>query len=100
MLRITDLSLPLDHPPEALAAAIRQRLKLRADAALEFTVFKRSYDARKKNGTMTFVYTLDCAVADEAAVLARHAGDRQIGLTPELAYQPVAVAHSPHDIVR
>ena len=92
MLRITDLSLPLDHPPEALAAAIRQRLKLRADAALEFTVFKRSYDARKKNGTMTFVYTLDCAVADEAAVLARHAGDRQIGLTPELAYQPVAVA--------
>ena len=41
MLRITDLSLPLDHPPEALAAAIRQRLKLRADAALEFTVFKR-----------------------------------------------------------
>lgn len=92
MLRITDLSLPLDHPPEALAAAIRQRLKLRADAALEFTVFKRSYDARKKNGTMTFVYTLDCAVADESAVLARHAGDRQIGLTPELAYQPVAVA--------
>ena len=92
MLRITDLSLPLDHPPEALAAAIRQRLKLRADAALEFTVFKRSYDARKKNGTMTFVYTLDCTVADESAVLARHAGDRQIGLTPELAYQPVAVA--------
>lgn len=29
MLRLTELRLPLDHPPETLRAAILQRLKLR-----------------------------------------------------------------------
>jgi len=94
MLRITELSLPLDHPPEALEALVRQRLRLKAAEPLSYTVFKRSYDARKKNGEMTFVYTVDCTVADEAALLKRHAGDRQIGLTPDLAYHPVALAPS------
>jgi uncharacterized FAD-dependent dehydrogenase len=47
MLRITELRLPLDHPQDALRPAIVARLGI-ADAALrEFTVFRRSYDARR-----------------------------------------------------
>lgn len=42
MIRITELRLPLDHPPEALAAAIVRRLDLRADALRGFTVYKLS----------------------------------------------------------
>ncbi|MBI4740278.1 MAG: hypothetical protein HY777_01690 [Betaproteobacteria bacterium] len=32
MLRISELRLPLDHPPEALAAAIAKRLEIPAAA--------------------------------------------------------------------
>ncbi|MDP3859931.1 MAG: NAD(P)/FAD-dependent oxidoreductase [Stagnimonas sp.] len=92
MIRITELALPLEHPPEALAAAVRQRLKLRAGEPLEFTVFKRSYDARQKNSELKFIYTLDCTVADEAALLARHRDDRQIGPSPDTSYHPVTTA--------
>ena len=92
MLRITELSLPIEHPPEALAPAIRQRLGLADDALLQFTVFKRSYDARKKHEGLRFVYTVDCEVADEPTVLARFAGDRQVGPAPDTTYRPVAVA--------
>ena len=68
MIRINELSLPLDHPPEALPAAIIQRLGISAKALINFTVFKRSYDARKKNTEITFVYIVDVEVADTAAV--------------------------------
>ena len=46
MLRITDLKLPLDHPPEALEAAVRARLGLRGDEPLTVHVFRRGHDAR------------------------------------------------------
>src|SRR3546814_17659782 len=49
MLRLTELTLPIEHPPEALAPAIQQRLRLPDGALLGFTVFKRSYDARKRS---------------------------------------------------
>jgi len=49
MIRITELQLPLDHPADALRKAIVSRLKIKDTELLDFTVFKRSYDARKKN---------------------------------------------------
>jgi hypothetical protein len=52
MLRLTELKLPLDHPPEALRAAILKRLELTDDALVGFSLFKRSYDARKKHALL------------------------------------------------
>ena len=52
MLRITELRLPLDHTEEALRLAILKRLGLADDALKSFTVFKRSYDARKKSAVV------------------------------------------------
>lgn len=49
MIRVTEPALPLDHPEAAPKAALLHRLKLKDDELLDFTVFKRSYDARKKN---------------------------------------------------
>jgi uncharacterized FAD-dependent dehydrogenase len=89
MLRITELTLPIEHPPEALAPAIRERLRLPDGALLGFTVFKRSYDARKKSG-LNFVYTVDCELRDEAAVLARFKGDHQVGPTPDMQWRAPA----------
>ena len=48
MIRISELSLPLDAPDGALRAALLQRLRLHDDELLEFTVFKRSYDDYEK----------------------------------------------------
>lgn len=92
MIRLNELALPLDHPPEALRPAIVARLKL-ADADLvSFTVFKRSYDARKKNSEIKFVYIVDLEVRDEASVLERFTDDQHVRPAPDTAYYPVAKA--------
>ncbi len=90
MLRITDLRLPLDHPPEDLRRAVVARLGIDDDRLLEMTVHKRSYDARKKSA-IVLTYTVDCAIAgDEAAVLAAHPGDSHLRAAPDMAYRFVA----------
>ena len=96
MLRITELKLPLDHTEDALRPAIAQRLGIADSELLDFTLFKRSYDARKKSTEMHFIYTLDCQLSDEAAVLQRLADDRHISITPDTAYKPVG--HAPEDL--
>ena len=72
MLRITELRLPLAHPPQALRTAIAERLGIAEGAIRNFNIFKRSHDARKKSA-LTFIYTVDVETAeagDEAALLA------------------------------
>jgi uncharacterized FAD-dependent dehydrogenase len=92
MIRINELPLPLDHPPEALQQAILARLKIPATDLLKVTVFKRSYDARKKNSEIKFIYTLDLDVRDPAAVLVRCKADPHVRPSPDTAYHPVAQA--------
>ena len=93
MIRLTELRLPLHHPEDALRAAVLARLGV-ADAALQaMHVFRRGYDARKPHAIM-LVYTLDVEVADEAALLARHAGDQRISPAPDTEYRFVARAPS------
>ncbi|MCZ8075881.1 MAG: hypothetical protein O9341_17325 [Paucibacter sp.] len=95
MLRITELRLPLDHAEDALRPAVVQRLGLPHDAALlGFTVFKRSYDARKKTA-IQLIYTVDCELSDEAAVLQQFAGDPHIKSSPDTQYK--FVGHAPVD---
>lgn len=92
MIRINELSLPLDHSAEALREAIVKRLGVSDAGLLNFTVFKRSYDARKKNSVILFIYLIDVEVRDEAAVLARLADDRNIRPAPDTHYYPVGLA--------
>jgi len=65
MLRLTDIKLPLDHRPEALEAAILKKLKLPADALLDWKVFKRGHDARNRQAIF-YIYTVDVALKDES----------------------------------
>ncbi|MGN0920529.1 MAG: NAD(P)/FAD-dependent oxidoreductase [Cellvibrio sp.] len=92
MIRINELSLPLDHPQDALRTAILKRLKIRDSELIDFTVFKRSYDARKKNSEITFIYILDVEVSNEADVLSRFSDDKNIKPAPDTRYYPVATA--------
>ena len=86
--------MPLDHAEGDLRSAVLVRLGL-ADAQLtSFTVFRRAYDARKKSA-IQLIYTLDCEVADEAAVLQRLAGDPHIKPSPDTRYR--FIGHAPAD---
>ncbi|MBK8743221.1 NAD(P)/FAD-dependent oxidoreductase [Propionivibrio sp.] len=100
MLRITELRLPLEHPPAALRAAIAGRLGIAETAIRRFTVFRRSHDARKKTA-LYFIYTVDVEVGEgdggeckdsEASLLKKLSGDPHIGPTPETSYRFVAQA--------
>ncbi len=94
VIRITELPLPLDHTPGTLRQAILKRLDIPAADLLDFTLFKRSHDARKKNrGILLFICVVDVTLRDEAAVLKRLARDRQVGPAPDTSYHPVA--HAP-----
>lgn len=99
MLRITELPLPMDADArevghEVLRTAIVQRLGIDESALVDFTVYKRSYDARRKSSVINFVYIIDAEVRDEAAVLRRLANDRQVIPAPDTRYQPPTHARS------
>jgi uncharacterized protein len=91
MLRISELKLPLGHPPEAMKPAIVERLGIEADDLVSFTVARRAHDARRK-AAILMVYSVDVVLRDEAAVLARFAGDHHVRVTPDTEYRFVTKA--------
>ncbi len=91
MIRITQLKLPLDHPEEALHKAVLTKLRIQPEQLRDFTIFRRGYDARKKDRIL-LIYTIDCEVDDVAALLKRHRKNRDINATPDTSYKYVAQA--------
>lgn len=89
MLRLNEVKLPLEHDEAALPAAILARLGIDAADLLGFTVFKRSYDARKRSAVV-LIYSLHVEVRDEAAVLARLKHDIHLMPAPDTDYKFVA----------
>ncbi|QYF94249.1 NAD(P)/FAD-dependent oxidoreductase [Massilia sp. PAMC28688] len=99
MLRINQIKLPLDHPPSALKEAILARLHIADAELIDFTVFKRSYDARKKNA-IVLIYSVDVMVSNEALALqAVGHGDTNVMPSPDTSYKFVAGGQQPqgHD---
>src|SRR4051812_28237249 len=92
MLRLTELKLPLGHPPEAIRAAVIERLGIGPADLVEVAVARRAHDARKKSAVL-MIYSVDATVGDEAEVLARLAGDHRVRPTPDTEYR--FVAHAP-----
>lgn len=93
MLRLTEIKLPLAHAENALHEALLHTLQITADDLASFTVFKRSFDARK--AAIMQVYIVDVELtceALEATLLAQHAGNPHIFPTPDMAYHPVGAA--------
>ncbi len=96
MIRITELSVPIDFDTQALRSAVLRRLKIEPADLIDFTVFKRSYDARKKNEGILFVYVIDLQARDEAGILRRLAGDPHVRPAPDTNYYPVG--HAPPNL--
>ena len=91
MLRLTELKLPLGHAPEALEAAVADRLGLQPAEILECRIVRRAHDARRKSAIL-MVYSVDVSVRCEGAVLSRLAGDDQVKPAPDTAWRPAARA--------
>ncbi len=89
MLRLNEVKLPLEHDEAALPAAILARLGIAAADLTGFTVFKRSYDARKRSAVV-LIYSLHVEVRNEAAVLARLSHDIHLMPAPDTDYKFVA----------
>lgn len=95
MLRLTNIQLPLEHPESDIQKEILKRLGIPAEELIQYQIFRRSSDARKKTA-MTFIYTLDIELKNEAAVLKRLRNDPQVTQTPDTTYH--FVTHAPEKL--
>ncbi len=88
MIRLSELKLPLDHAEDALPKLIAATLGVPLSDIADHHVFKRSFDARKAD--LLQVYIVDVTLsssADEASILARHAGNSHITPAPDMSYR-------------
>ncbi|WP_066708683.1 NAD(P)/FAD-dependent oxidoreductase [Curvibacter delicatus] len=92
MIRLTELKLPLEHAADALPALIAKTLGLAPEAITRFTIYKRSFDARKADLLKVYIVDVDLDPALEASLLEKFAGHPHIGPSPDLVYHPVAQA--------
>jgi uncharacterized FAD-dependent dehydrogenase len=93
MLRLNEVKLPLDHKEDELAAAIVGKLGINAADLLDFSVFKRSYDARNKSNIL-LVYQVDAVLGEglEHDLLASLPANSSIRPSPDTRYHFVARA--------
>ena len=93
MLRLNELKLPLDHTEGALKEAIIARLHIDQSELIEFSIYKRSYDARKKSNIL-LIYQLDVELTQDAetAVLASGLDASSVRPSPDTRYHFVANA--------
>lgn len=91
MLRLTEIRLPLDHPKEALKQSIIKKLEINENELIRYSVFKRSYDARRQHNII-LIYTLDVETTNDNKIFKQLKSDRSISLTPDTTYSFVAQA--------
>ncbi len=90
MLRVSEIKLDLDHSEQELSDAICYKLAIKPAELLSYTIYKRSYDARRS--AMCLIYIVDVNVANEATVAKRLRNDRHICPTPDMSYHYVGKA--------
>ena len=71
MLRLSNLSLPLDYTESTLRSLILKKLKCPDASLLSFSVVRRSVDAREK-GDVHFVVSVHLKLKDEAVFLKKY----------------------------
>jgi len=95
MLRLTEIKLPLDHTEAALKDAILKRLGIAEADLLNFTVVRRSHDARKRS-EIIFIYSIDFELsggeAAEQALIKKLKDEKHLSIAPDVSYHQVAAA--------
>jgi uncharacterized protein len=91
MLRLSEIKLALDHDEAELRDTICRRLGIKGEDLLNWSIFRRGYDARSRRA-IKLVYTLDVEVRNQSAVLRRRAADHQLSIAPDATYHFIAKA--------
>ena len=93
MLRLNEVKAPLDHNEDVLIQAIVDKLSINRDELLGYTIFKRSYDARKKSNIL-LIYHLDVVLvaSAEAKVLEQFSQQSFVKISPDMSYELVCKA--------
>ncbi len=92
MLRLSEVKLPLEHTEADIQSAILKKLAIAPKDLIRHSIFKRSYDARKK-GAVSFVYIIDIETTREQQLLQKFKKDVHVVPTPDTSYR--YVAHAP-----
>jgi len=93
MLRVFEIRLPLNHPPDAIPDAIARALDVPLRDLQSWEIRRRAIDARKRTD-IRITYSADVSVAREERFLREDAG-RRIIPAPDESYQPVSPGHEP-----
>ncbi len=92
MIRLFEVKLPIDHVEAALSAAILSKLGIPPDDLIQVSIYKRSYDSRRKHDPR-WVYIVDVQTRQDARLLKRFKNDPHVSETPDMTYR--MVAHAP-----
>ena len=77
MLRISDIKLSLEEDEKILRDKLAKKLKIKASDIVDYKIFKKSVDARKKNN-IHLVYTIDIRVKDEDLLLRKNKNIKKV----------------------
>ncbi|TXL23703.1 hypothetical protein BMR03_00780 [Methylococcaceae bacterium HT2] len=91
MIRLSNIKLPLEHTNSDLRSAITAKLAIKDAELLDYSVYKRSYDARHKRNIF-FIYSLDVDTSKNMQLLELFAHDTQVKARPDDSYRFVAQA--------
>lgn len=95
MVRLSNIKVPPgkaatpESERQALQDSILSKLKISGKDLIDFSIFKKSVDARKKDDIF-FVYTVDAEVRNEEQILKKY-GNRGIIRTPDMEYKGVQI---------
>lgn len=97
MIRLSELKLPLDHSEHALSELIHSTLKIKAEDVKSFSIYKRSYDARKQKLLLVYIVDVELRSARlEAQLLSKFTTNSHIRPAPDMVYQlPVKLNEAP-----
>jgi len=91
MLRLSDIKISIEKAQDAemerlaLLQHILDKLKLKERDLLDFSIFRKSVDARKKD-KIFYVYTVDIKINGQERLLSKHQ-TKDINPAPDLSYQ-------------
>ncbi len=76
-LRITNLTVPVEHPEGLLLDLVAKRLKVGAGDLVRYQIIRKSLDARNRRD-LTFVYSIVAELKNEAGVIPHLKRDKNI----------------------
>ncbi|WP_041274874.1 NAD(P)/FAD-dependent oxidoreductase [Desulforamulus reducens] len=86
MIRVSGIKITLDQDEAAIKRELLTKLKIKEKELVEYSIFKCSVDARKKDNVF-FVYTIDAVINNEDKILKRFARDKDVSSSPDLNYE-------------